>query len=324
MARLRPTPSGHDAWVDLAERRIISVLTTRIAANIRQLEVKISEAGPDNIRAEPHYLTYALKRLKRSGIIVPIKPPGERQEEATFFTLATNYPQPARSRVEDLLFPYRMHRWLAGTRDYCAHVLEVIVEQSFDAAGGYKYRGKPPKSTPLDGAYEIGTEKIGMEAKNVREWVYPTSREIWMMVKKCLTINAIPLLVTRKTSYIARATMDKLGIMYFETFRQFFSLRTANYLIDIQHTDKLGYKDVIAVGTTPNPFLVNYLQNTLPAQIAEYRTRWDAMHDFLEEFARRRGFGDADTKDEERTKHHDEMLDRLGLVHNGPGPEGGT
>lgn len=235
----------------------------------------------------------------------------EAGEETQFYTLAENHPQPAKDRVDNLLVPYRTHRWLANTEDYCSRVLEGIVRASFTAAGGYKYLGNLPKSNPLDGVYEFESEKLGVEAKNVREWIYPTSGEVWIMVKKCLRIDAVPLLVARKTSYIARVILTELGIVYFESFRQVFSQRVAHMLKDIQHTDMLGYKDVVAVDVVANPHLVAFLQNTVPAQLAEQRAQWDTMHDLLHEFAIKRNLGNSDMKDRERKEHYTDLYGAL-------------
>lgn len=309
-----PTPEGYDKWVALAERRIISVLQSRIAANIRQLEVKISESGPGNIRPEPHILSDALRSLSDRGQIRTSKPKGvERREETRFYSLAKNDPELVRGRIKELLVPYRTHRMLADTEEYCSRVLEDIVRLCFDASSGYTYLGRLPKSSPLDGVYELKAQKIGVEVKNVREWIYPTSGEVWIMVRKCLQINAIPFLVTRKTSYIARNFLDELGIMHFQVWRQVFSKDVAHLLPDIQHTDRLGYKDVVAVDIIPNPHLVAHLQDTLPGQIAGYRAQWDRRQDVLHEFAITRGLGNSDMKDQERKSHYEDL--RSSLFH---------
>jgi hypothetical protein len=298
--------------VDLAERRILSVLKTRIAANIRQLEVKISEAGPPNIRPEPHIITDALKSLQKRGLVRKYKPPGEeRRQETVFYTLEEFYPDKTIARVKQLLVPYRVHRAFADRDEYCARVLEDIVRRSFEASGRYKSLGKLPKTSPLDGVYQIGSEKIGMEAKNVREWVYPTSGEVWVMVRKCLSINAIPLLVARKTAYIAHTFFMELGIIHFDVFRQFFSKDVAAYLHEIQHTNLLGYKDVVAVDVSPMPHLVQYLKEQIPKQLASIRAKWDDQHDILTEFAITRKLGDTDMSDQDRWEHYQDLREAL-------------
>lgn len=214
-----------------------------------------------------------------------------------------------------------MHNWLAHEQEYCSEILEGIVRASFNAAGGYKFLGKLPKPAPLDGVYEFESEKIGTEVKNVREWIYPMSGEVWIMVKKCLTLDAIPFLVSRKTSHQARNVLTELGIMYFDVFRQVFSQRVSHLPPDIQHTDKLGYKDVLAVPIVANPHLVNYLQNTLPQQIASHRIQWDEKQDLLRKFAIDRDLGNPKVKDATRSEHSADLIHELFYGEDDAGEE---
>ncbi|HEY6073824.1 MAG TPA: hypothetical protein VIV15_10625, partial [Anaerolineales bacterium] len=109
------TPSR---WVRTAESRTISILKARIAANIRQLEVKICESGPANLRPNPHVLSLAIKNLEARGLLQSIKPPRERgREESRFYTLREYYPDLARQRVEDLLVHLRVHRLLTDKEE---------------------------------------------------------------------------------------------------------------------------------------------------------------------------------------------------------------
>ena len=305
-------PSGREEWIILAETRIQNILRRRIAANIRQLEVKISESGPSDLRPQPHILKTALNNLIRSGRLRQIKPKGEsRHEEAIFYTLRPSYPEPAKTRVQELLVPYRVHRMLIDKKEYCSKVLEDIVCASFDATPRYQYLGKLPKSSPLDAVYRFDSHTVGVEVKNVREWVYPMSGRVWVMVRKCLELDALPLLVARHMAYLTRSVFSRLGILGFEFYRQVFSPLVADLLEDIQHTDRLGYKDVVALPADPYPPLVSFLQNTLPAQIGQYRDRWEQQAQLLTEFAIDRNLGDPNVRDPERQQHYADFADAI-------------
>jgi len=311
-------PSGQSEWISLAETRIQNVPRTRIAATIRQLEVKISESGPAHLRPEPHNLKNALDNLRRSGTVRQIKPRGERRhEEAIFYTLQDSYPQPANTRVQELLVPYRTHRMLTDNEDYCSKHLEDIVQASFHAVPDYTYKGRLPEDAPLDGVYRHGSYLLGVEVKNVREWVYPMSGRIWVMLRKCLEIDALPFFVTRKMPYITRSVFSRLGILGFEVYRQVFSPSVAHLLTDIQHTDRLGYKDVIALPPAPLPPLVVYLQNTFRAQIAVYHKQWKRQSDLLAEFVIDRNLGHPDMRDTERGQHYDDFANAVFYEENG-------
>jgi len=56
-------------WVALAKRRVLRILDRRRFASIRQLEKKISEAGPPAVRAEPIKISKALSSLAAKGQI---------------------------------------------------------------------------------------------------------------------------------------------------------------------------------------------------------------------------------------------------------------
>lgn len=303
-----PRPHGKAEWIQLAELRIRNILRTRIAANIRQLEVKICESGPPDRRPEPHNLKTALENLRRGGHLRQIKPKGvTKHEEAIFYTLKQHYPEPAKSRIQELLVPYRVHRMLTDNADYCSRVLENLVQDSFAAFPHYDYLGKLPKPAPLDAVYRLEPHTIGVEVKNVREWVYPMSGRIWVMLRKCLEIDAVPFFIARKMPYITRSVFSRLGVLGFEVYRQVFSPLVANLLQDVQHSDLLGYKDVIAAPSGPHPPLVAYLQNTLPAQIDPYRKRFQAQRTLLTKFAINRNLGDPDMTDQQREAHYQDF-----------------
>src|SRR5713101_8389851 len=215
-----PKPRNKDEWIFLAKQRVINVLQRRIAANIRQLEVKISESGPPDKRPEPHILATALKTLMASDEVKQYKPKGESsKEESVFYTLTPFYPDVAKKRVDELLVPYRIYRMLADKEEYCSQVLENIASASFQAAGHYTSLGKLPSTAPLDGVYQMESHKIGNEVKNAREWVYPHSGRIWVMIRKCLEIEAVPFLLARKLPFVTRAIFSRIGILGFELHR---------------------------------------------------------------------------------------------------------
>lgn len=91
--------------------------------------------------------------------------------------------------------------------------------------------------------------------------------------------------MARKIPYVTRAMFNRLGILGFEMHRQVFAKEVADYLPSIQHKDWLGYKDVIAVDPSPHQYLVRFLQSTVPAQLARYRTLRNDHRELLEWFA---------------------------------------
>lgn len=189
--------------------------------------------------------------------------------------------------------------------------LENIVRASFEAATGYEHLGKLPQKAPLDGVYRWQPLLLGVEVKNHREWIYPMTAAVWVMIRKCLELDALPLLVSRKIAYITHSVFARLGIMGFEFYRQIFAPEVGHHLTDIQHTDRLGYKDVIALPPEPYPPLVAFLQTTLPARMEENRETWLASRELLTEFAIRRKLGDPEMTERERQTHYNEFARQL-------------
>jgi hypothetical protein len=294
-----PAPKGREGWVALAQIRILRVLAVRIAATIRQLEVKISESGPPTRRAQPHILETAIGRMLDTGQLVAMRPErlARDERETLFYTLPEFHPNPAMERMNRLLVHYRAHRMLARTQDYCGDVLEKVIDATFAAAGAqYQYigHGIPGEDIgSLDGVWQLNGQLIGVEAKNVREWVYPRSERVWRMIRKCLVVDAVPLLVTREAAYVTHMLFSRMGLMAFEIHRQLFSpLVPAYYLTGIRHTDELGYKDVLTWNPAqPHPHLLRFLRTTFPRELPGVAARWATNKALLTEFAINRRLG---------------------------------
>ena len=306
------TPTSYAGWVHLAEARLVNILEVRIAANIRQLEAKISESGPADKRPQPHIVQVALKNLIGQGQVKILYAKREAKGPDTrFYTLAQHYPEPARKRVAQLMVPYRVFRMLANTEEYCAAVLEDIVRASFGTDSRYAFTGKLPTDRPLDATYVFDKSRIGVEVKNHREWIYPMTGEVWQMIAKCLALDALPVLVAREIGYLTRAVFAQLGIMGFAFHRQVFHPDVAHLLVDIQHTARLGYKDVIAMPAEPYGPLCVFIQSALPATLGANRTKWAQRRPLLEEFAITRNLGSKNMKDTDRQEHRAEFMGAL-------------
>jgi hypothetical protein len=67
--RRRADLQGWGPRHELAGKRLRNILRSRVVANARILEQKISDAGPTNQRIDPHILTEARVALQNSGAI---------------------------------------------------------------------------------------------------------------------------------------------------------------------------------------------------------------------------------------------------------------
>ena len=85
------------------------------------------------------------------------------------------------------------------------------------------------------------------------------------MIRKCLEIDAVPMLITRKIALpdircLSRASAFSPS----RSHRQVFSPEVAHLLKPIQHTDLLGFEDVIALPPMPYMPLVKFLRKHSP------------------------------------------------------------
>jgi hypothetical protein len=175
----------------------------------------------------------------------------------------------------------------------------------------FEYQGRLPKSNPLDAVYVVdGATRMGVEVKNIREWIYPMNCEAWVTIRKCLVLDFVPFLVARKMAYLTREVFRRLGILAFEFHRQVFAPSVAEDLVDIQHIDRLGYKDVITLPMAPYEPLSAFIQK-VPPSLPGLRTRWDAHRPLLEEFAIRRRLGYRKTTNARREQHRKEFLNEV-------------
>jgi hypothetical protein len=251
-------------------------------------------------------LSEALRGLLAEGQVVTHRLVGTRgRQETPFYTIPEFRPEPAGARIEALLVHYRLHAWITESPGYCSEVLERAITASFQRTGFYERLERIPVDAPLDDVYAFNGHRIGVEAKNVREWIYPMSGRVWVMVRKCLEIDAVPLLVCRKVGYLTHVFFSRLGMLAFEVHRQVFSPLVEPYLVHIRHTDELGYKDVITIDPTqPLPHLVTFLTKTLPAHIEDYHERWRSNRELMRYFAVEMGLGDPRMSDPQRERHY--------------------
>lgn len=276
-------------WIDLAKKRVKSVLSTRLFANIRQLESKIAESGPDGQRCNPHIISQALRELVREEILI---------KEGPFYFLAAHLKTPLKSarlqqRKRQIIPIYEKYLRLTQREpDACGSVLEDILDFAISSSPNYQELGSRARplltfgNVTLPGALdnisiltaEAATYLVCFEAKNIREWIYGESHELWSLINKanCLSesvIKPLPILVCRKIPWYSRHAFEHLGVLGFETHRQVFNPLYETELADIRHKDDLGFHD-ITTNTTPSPALLNFLNATIPEQAKKYSAKF--------------------------------------------------
>lgn len=276
-----PIPSSR---LGIAKKRIISVLEKRHYANIRQLESKISESGPFNQRCDPHVITQALNELSSAGLLSKRFHP---QNGTVFYYLPVMDTKKKFQRVLEeraYLIDELYAQFLGLTQQYslCGEALETVVRSAF--AGSEIFIELGSKASPLgafngrdipgalDGTF-IHQEKnflVAVEAKNTREWIYPSSQEIWGLIHKANAISTtrfpvLPVLICRKIPFYAFIAFKQLGVLGYEIHSQFFDPSVADQLVDIKDKTRLGFHDV-KTDLSPPSGLLKFLNQTIGEQ----------------------------------------------------------
>lgn len=287
--------------VDLARRRLENILRDRILATEKQLESKISEAGPENQRCDPHVLSQALRELVKEQRISSLTGP----RDSKFFYLKSIYDphNPKHNERKEYLFSlYNQYREAAQHQPHCGEILEQIIWNSVNASelynpiGSLRHPVKDFGELTLPGELDlILLEKnrmnsaVVIEAKNIREWIYPTSAELWQLISNAVAfadtgMDTLPVLVSRKIQYATRLLFKRIGILGLSTHSQFFAEDLADKLLEVQNKDGLGFHD-IAFGYKKLPWLDNFLNSTIPKEGPKAQQVFSEQKELLREFA---------------------------------------
>ncbi len=294
-----------DERVDLAQKRLIRVLDRHGIANARTLEQKISDAGPYNQRIDPHVLTGARNSLVEAGRLTRVQ-----KQNAPWFHLADTPDAIVQARLAEQLPVFRdLQQGNTGQR--VGQCLEIAIyralmqQNRLDFFGSFKnldehddsrlYSKEEPPQT-LSGRPLAGKQRLdflihhpeagwaGIEAKNVREWLYPNRPEITELLGKAVAQDCVPVLIGRRIPFVTFKVLSTCGVVFHQTYNQL--LPEANRELAEKARDKqlLGYHD-IRVGNAPDARLLKFIGTNLHRVLPGARVRFDEYEDLLEAFA---------------------------------------
>lgn len=317
-----------DHWIELAKKRIKQVLRNRIYLNQRQLESKVSEAGPTNQRCNPHVITRALTELVRDGEVLCDSIPNY----CRFFYLpqrrsasSKQFFQQRKQLIDRVYKDYL--KLTSGDSKVCGDILELVMTAAISetksyfpaAISGQKKFGEIEINGPFDGVYFLpgSSHLICVEAKNIREWLYPSSQELWSLIHKSAQfigspVSPLPILVTRKIPYYAYDAFKRLGLLGYEMHRQLFAPSVADKLMEIRDKDILGFHDVSTDLRVP-PGLTKFFSKTIPEQASTYSAQFAANKPIFDVYAA--DMANSRTSRERRQQLWAEMKKILGLLH---------
>jgi hypothetical protein len=299
----------------IAAKRLKNVLERHGVANARTLEQKISDADFPGLRIDPHILTPVRKRLTREGVIVRIN-----QNNVPWYHLTDTPAHVVAKRLADQLPIYnalnagavthRIGQQLEiATFRALSNVDKAVFYGQFrdlddhDDSRPYSKEEPPqhigsrqlPKGQRLDFIWHLAdVGPVGIECKNVREWLYPNRKEIIETLAKCVTLDCVPVLIGRRVPFVTYLLLSTCGVIVHQTYNQL--LPASDQALADQARDKalLGYHD-IRTGNQPDDRLVTFISKNVPKIAGEARAKFDDYQDLLfafghmsyEEFAAR-------------------------------------
>ena len=115
---------------------------------------------------------------------------------------------------------------------------------------------------------------VGVEAKNIREWLYPHRDEVAQLLLKCCQLDAVPVLIARRIHFLTGRVFRTCGIVTHEMFTQLYPAADIDLANQAKHKNLLGYHD-IRVGNAPDQRLLKFTLVNLPKILPAARRDFD-------------------------------------------------
>lgn len=289
---------------EIARTRLLRVTATHGAATARTLENKISDAGPNPQRIDPHILTPVRNQLVKAGQLAcptrrgvlfysdPQTPPDVVEARVAEQRRVYDALQAANMRIGQTL-EIATYRALLETQPLFFGRIRNLEEH--DDSRIYS-KEEPPQhlgarslrgDTRLDFiVQDRDAGAIGIECKNVREWLYPDRREIIDTAEKCLALDCIPVLIARRLPFVTFRLLNSCGFVFHQNYNQLMPNSIAAVVEQAKQKTNLGYHD-LRVGNEPDKRLMKFFRTDfIPACVAA-RPKFNANRDLLERFVTR-------------------------------------
>lgn len=301
-------------YVALARTAILALLEEETAAAWIEVEAKVGDNKHSSIgiAIEPHHLSEARRALvddgeleiteaaTRGGRKIPILHlPGASGRK---FTDAS-----ARKR----LLAARYYSWTTGSPSRPGKVGpagEQAMHTALQVAAPAGYRLINPGQAapkllgvelhgPLDAAAHYlpvdehgipgGATTVPIEVKNIRDWIYPTSAELYQLLNKSAILQVAnpnhpiaPVLLCRRAHITTMRMAKDLGIFIIPVSRQYISNVDETHLTEIR--TELALTDLVQqVG--PDERLVKFMTTHLPKVIDRTAENWSTFGPELQE-----------------------------------------
>jgi hypothetical protein len=315
----------------IARRRLVSILTRHGVALARTLEQKISDAGPEGQRIDPHVLTRVRGEMVDQGRIVQ-----SLHVNAPWFHLVETSQAVVQRRLEEQLPVYQeLNRRSLTLR--LGQALEIatykaLLQSNLEFHGRFKdladhddsklyAKEEPPQHIgrlALAGDQRLDflvrhpeAKHLGVECKNVREWLYPDREEIAAALAKCITLDCVPVLIARRIPYVSFQLFTTCGVILHQNYNQLFAVADTPIADKARDKRLLGYHD-IRIGNEPNERLIKFITTNLPKVAPAARAKFDSYKDLLSSFAfRMSSYDEFAARVRRRSQGENEDFDRF-------------
>ncbi len=125
----------------------------------------------------------------------------------------------------------------------------------------------------------------GIEAKNVREWLYPNRDEIKDLIRKAVALDCVPVLIARRFPFVTFRVLSMCGVVVHQTYNQRFHVYDSDVASLAKRKDLLGYHD-IRIGDEPRCSFDEVHFNHLPSVLPQARERFVEFKDLLDAFGK--------------------------------------
>lgn len=305
-----------EEWRSLAATGIVELLSAEGAATQPGMEAKLSDTKYSGISSpiHPHHLTTARNRLLAAGLIERLNERTRGGHTVVTFVIADPSKTVLRTAGRKRLLHRRYLSWSRPTTEWGAPpiptALERVIHHSLVEAAPHGYRllrpegggeisqvaGQPVPGGNLDNAvFHAGIGADGLptsiklmpiEAKNVRQWIYPRTQELYQLLDKSARLSVLhpdlpimPIFVCRRVQFLTGKMAQQLGFHVIQTWRQY--VRPA-----VAHTDDDGRKfeelnTELAYGLelhegSVEP-MVKHFTRVIPKRCDEAATRWGQL-----------------------------------------------
>src|ERR1022692_1789673 len=299
-------PRSPADYVALARAAILELLDQEHAAAWLEVEARITDVPWPSVgqHIDKHHLSRARIELLKSGLIVDLNigTRGGRDVVIIHRTdIARRKTAVARAASRKRILTARYMGWAQGTPSrpgIIGPAAERVVHESLkesatfrliNPAGGQvsRFLGYTLDG-PLDHAVILtpisedelpeAPVAVPIEVKNVRDWIYPSSQELYQLLDKAAKLQQhrpelriVPVLVCRRAHYTAYKMAKDLGFFIVQTRRQYIGSVDQEKLDEVRI--ELGFLDLVQ-HHGPDPLVVHMFADVFSKHALAVSQRW--------------------------------------------------